>query len=131
MTRGRYRPEPDVERAFTSTWTPTEAEFEELFLDVATKLGWPPELRYHTHDSRRSREGFPDWVLVHPIQRRTIFVELKGWSGKPSDAQREWLAALDWSGSEAYLVTTTGDYARDGAAIAELLRRRPPRTVAT
>lgn len=124
-----YRPDP-VElagEAFTSSWTPTEAEFEALFLEIAEKLGWPAELRYHTRDSRRSREGYPDWHLVNPSQGRSLFVELKGWGGKASDAQRRWIGALDAVGGEAYIVTTTGDYGRDAAAIAELLRVRPRR----
>jgi hypothetical protein len=118
-----------VPMAWYAPWTPTEREFEHLFLQVAEAKGWTH--RYHTHDSRRSTPGFPDWVLVHPVQRRVLFVELKGFAGQASDEQRDWLGTLDAAGAEAYLVSTTNDYARDVAAFGELLSRRPRRVGAT
>lgn len=127
-TRSRpYRRDPAdiVPGAWYSPWTPTEDEFTALFLEIAEAKGW--SLRYHTHDSRRSVGGFPDWVIVNPTQRRVVFAELKGWAGKANDDQKDWLAILDEAGAEAYLITTTGDYARDAAAIAELLTSRPSR----
>lgn len=119
--------EDRVDEAFTSSWTPTEDEFTQLMLDVADRLGWPSELRYHTHDSRRSAAGFPDWTLVHPAQYRVLFLELKGWRGVASEAQRRWIGAINAAGGEAYLVTTTGDYAHDAAALADLLGPKVPR----
>jgi hypothetical protein len=113
--------------AWYRPWTPTEAEFTRLFLRIARAKGWTR--RYHTHDSRRSTRGFPDWVLVHTAQRRILFVELKGFAGTASDEQREWMAALDQAGAEAYIVTTSGDFARDAASLAELLTAKPRRTV--
>lgn len=56
-------------------------------------------LAYHTHDSRRSEKGFPDWVICGP--RRTIFRELKRESGKPTREQEEWLHRLVVSGQDA------------------------------
>ena len=126
--RGRaFRRAEDVlaREAFYSPWTPTEAEFTELFLAIASTLHW--ERRYHTYDSRRSPGGFPDWVLVHPGQRRVLFVELKGFGGLVSDEQRAWIGDLDAAGAEAYIVRTTNDYAQDAHGIAQLLRERPPR----
>ena len=116
----RYRRDPAdiVPMAWTAPWTPTEAEFTRLVLQVARAKGW--KHRYHTHDSRRSSRGFPDWVMVNPGQRRILYLELKGWGGKVSDEQREWLTALADAGGEAYIVTTTGDKARDMAALMEL-----------
>lgn len=125
-TRARaYRRDPAaiVPMAWYSPWTPTEAEFTRLFLRVARAKGWTRW--YHTHDSRRSDRGFPDWVLVHPGQRRVIFVELKGFAGSASDEQRAWLGDLNAAGAEAYLVSSSMDYARDVAAIGQLLTARP------
>lgn len=126
MTRtARYvRDDADlVPMAWTDPWTPTEAEFTRLVLQVARAKGWT--MRYHTHDSRRSSRGFPDWVMVCPTQRRILFLELKGFAGKPSEEQTAWLMALADTGAEAYLVTTTGDKAHDMAALAEMFD--PPR----
>lgn len=128
VRRYRTNAEDLVPMAWHSPWTPTEREFEALFVEVADAKGW---LGYHTRDSRGSRPGFPDWTLVHVGQRRIIFVELKGFGGKPSDEQRAWLEQINEAGGEGYLVTTTCDYARDAAAIAELLTARPARQVAT
>ena len=117
-----------VPAAWVKPWTPTEAEFTRLVLRIARAKGW--SRRYHTHDSRRSDRGFPDWVLVHPGQRRVLFLELKGFGGDASDEQRAWLADLDTAGMEAYLVKTTGDWALDAARVAELFTKRPRRAAA-
>jgi hypothetical protein len=65
---------------------------------VAVQCGW--QLAYHTFRSVKSPTGFPDWVLA---RERLIFVELKTETGKPSDAQREWLDGLARAGAEAYV----------------------------
>lgn len=52
-------------------------------------------LIYHTYDSRRSKQGFPDLVMVHPRRGQIIFAELKIKGNYPSTEQRLWLAALD------------------------------------
>ena len=131
MTKAkRYmtRAEDLIPMAWHSPWTPTEAEFTRLFLKIARAKGWTR--RYHTRDSRGSGRGFPDWVLVNREQRRLLFVELKGWAGKASDEQRAWLGDLDAVGAEAYLLSTTNDFARDAASIMELLTRKPVRRAA-
>jgi hypothetical protein len=56
---------------------------------------------YHTHDSRGSAEGFPDYVIR---TRPLMFAELKAEDGKLSRAQAEWLAELARAGEDAYLV---------------------------
>src|SRR5262245_36652030 len=56
----------------------------------ALQHGW---LLYHTHDSRRSAEGFPDVVLVQP-GHPVLFWELKNATRKPSKEQQTWLAFL-------------------------------------
>ena len=123
-TRKYIRDDADlVPMAWTDPWTPTEAEFTRLVLQVARAKGW--SRRYHTHDSRRSSRGFPDWVMVNVAQKRILFLELKGYAGTASDEQRAWLEDLGGAGAEAYIVTTTGDRAVDMASLAEMFD--PPR----
>src|SRR5882762_234751 len=65
---------------------------------LAKTHGW---LCYHTYNSRRSDEGFPDLVLV---REAVIFAELKSRTGKPSHAQHIWLRMLERTGNvEVYL----------------------------
>lgn len=47
---------------------------------------------YHTHDSRRSENGFPDSVIV--AKRRLIVVEHKREGKYPTEDQEAWLQAL-------------------------------------
>ena len=68
----------------------TEKEFLQQVRDLAKLCGW---LVYHTYDSRRSPEGFPDLVLVRGNQ--IIFAELKSERGKARPEQRMWLDALE------------------------------------
>lgn len=65
-----------------------ESDFQRTVIEMAQHLGW---LCYHTYDSRRSQEGFPDLVLVRD---RVLFVELKSERGKQSPAQREWMLKI-------------------------------------
>ena len=67
----------------------SEAAFQRTVVDLAAWRGWRS---YHTHDSRRSAPGFPDLVLVR--SDRLLAVELKTRTGRVTDAQRRWLAAL-------------------------------------
>ncbi|MDQ5821310.1 MAG: VRR-NUC domain-containing protein [Actinomycetota bacterium] len=67
----------------------TEAEFSSLIVDVARLAGWR---KYHTHNSRRSSFGFPDWILVK--DDRMLAVELKTEKGKVKPDQQAWLDAL-------------------------------------
>lgn len=54
-------------------------------------------LAYHTHDSRRSAAGFPDWVLVGT---RVLFRELKREGEKPTPAQQAFLDRLAAAGAD-------------------------------
>jgi hypothetical protein len=112
-----------VREGWTSSWTPTEAEFQDLFVELATKLGWVNLV--HVADSRsmdiRSAPGVADWYICHRTLRRQIWVELKGWGGKARDDQREFVGHVNASGGEAYVVTTSGDHARDLLSLSELL----------
>lgn len=68
----------------------TEAQWQRTVIEAAAALGWRC---YHTHDSRRSQEGFPDLVLVRD---RVLFVELKidKAHSKMSVPQLEWQVAI-------------------------------------
>lgn len=67
----------------------TEAHFQQRVVNLADLFGW---WVYHTHDSRRSRPGFPDLVLVRFGQ--LIFAELKSERGRLTFEQEEWLRQL-------------------------------------
>jgi len=69
----------------------TEKVFQEQVRKAAILTGWSC---YHTWNSFRSTEGFPDCVLVHPKKGRLIFAELKSENGKVSEAQQQWLDDL-------------------------------------
>ena len=53
-------------------------------------------LTYHTHDSRKSEQGFPDLVLTNG--RRVLIYELKTNTGKVTHDQALWLTMLAYTG---------------------------------
>jgi len=66
----------------------SEANLQDAVMGIADVLG----LRvHHETDSRRSRAGFPDLVLVGS---RVLFVELKRQDGRLRPEQQAWLEAL-------------------------------------
>ena len=75
-----------------------EKGFQDTIIATAAALGW--DHIYHTHDSRRSQEGFPDLVLLRTKGGVTelMLLEVKGnppsGRGKLSRAQADWLTAL-------------------------------------
>lgn len=69
----------------------TEEGFQAAVIEYAQVRRW--SLVYHTRDSRRSREGFPDLVLVR--DERIVFAELKRDGKYPTDEQQLWLDGLD------------------------------------
>lgn len=69
----------------------SEAAFQQQLVDSARWMGW---LAFHTYDSRKCEPGFPDLVLVHPIQRRVLFAEIKSETGRVRPDQLVWLGAL-------------------------------------
>jgi len=75
--------------------TQTEVQLLNEVLALAKSYGW---LAYHTHDSRRSPEGFPDLVLTNGTS--VLFVELKTATGKLTAAQARWLTLLEHAGQE-------------------------------
>ena len=76
----------------------SEKDFQQRIIDRARALGW---LVYHTHNSRRSTEGFPDLVLAR--KGRLIFAEVKAEKGRLSEAQMEWVYRLKAAVDEAYV----------------------------
>ena len=68
-----------------------EADLLEAIRQAALHQGW---LCYHTHDSRRSAPGFPDFCLVYPRTGKLIFWELKAATGRVSAEQQPWIDAL-------------------------------------
>ena len=76
----------------------SEREFMAQVRKVAKAHGW---MSYHTHNSRRSDEGFPDLVLAHGGIGRLIFWELKREDGEETPAQRVWIATLTACGQDA------------------------------
>ena len=88
-----------------------EQAFQQQVLDLARLLGWKC---YHTHDSRRSVDGFPD--LVGLKGGRKWVAELKVAGRKPTPAQVDWLQAFEKAGVPAYRWTPD-----DWAEIQEVL----------
>jgi hypothetical protein len=79
-------------------------------------------LAYHTHDSRRSHSGYPDWTICGPWG--VMFRELKRQNGIVTLAQRQWIDMLDMSGADADVWRPedllSGRIARELAALAGL-----------
>jgi VRR-NUC domain len=94
----------------------TERELQAQVLDLARMLGY---LAYHTYDSRRSVEGFPDLVLVHERSGALIFAELKSPTGRVTTAQDRWLRALALRGAA---FVWRPDHLRDGTIVRALQR---------
>lgn len=88
--RRPWRPDP---QALADASLTSEAAFQVRVLELAERLGY--ELRYHTHDSRRSEPGFPDLTLVRPRDHRLVFLELKAGRKQPTVRQRWWIEQLD------------------------------------
>jgi hypothetical protein len=102
-------------RAVTNGLPPiTEKRFMQQIVELARLHGWQT---YHTYDSRRSAEGFPDLVLCKPP--RLVFLEVKAERGKTTWAQDWWSQALEGvSEVGAHVVRP-----KDWPAITEVLRR--------
>lgn len=74
-----------------------EDQLEENVRQLCASLGL---LYYHTRDSRRSPEGYPDCAIANP-RGGYIVRELKRQREQPTPAQQGWLDALTWSGIDA------------------------------
>ena len=78
----------------------SEKEFQAQVVAAAETLGWE---WYHTQNSRRSKPGFPDLVLVHTERKETLYVELKTDVGRLTPAQVYWGDVLRDAGNMYYL----------------------------
>ena len=94
----------------------TKGALQASVKQLAELEGW---MHYHTFDSRRSDPGFPDSLMVRG--GRMVAAELKRETKQPTQAQRDWLEALEAAGAEAY-VWRPSDW-REGR-IARCLGRR-------
>ena len=90
------RPLPAAEYRLQQWGLMTEEVFQSRVEQVATSLGWE---FYHTHDSRRSRPGYPDLHLWHP-KHGHLWRELKTMKGKQSKKQIEVESSLRAAGSD-------------------------------
>lgn len=70
-------------------WTWTEAQLDTHLREL---VAWLRLTAYHTHDSRHSAAGFPDWVIAGPYG--LLFRELKTQAGKLTGAQQKWAGEL-------------------------------------
>ena len=79
----------------------TEREWQRQVTRLLGLYGWD---WYHTYDSRRSREGFPDLVCWH-ADRGVIFVELKtdAKSSRLSQAQCDVIDGLREAGARCFV----------------------------
>lgn len=101
VNRGRRRQKPA--RQVLNEQEP-EVELLAKVKELAEYTGW---MVYHTYDSRRSDEGFPDLVLV---KDRVIFAELKSEKGKLSPKQLEWIGGLRDLAGAAVCVWRPSDF---------------------
>lgn len=99
--------------------TMTEDQLLAGLIEHAQFHGW---LAYHTHDSRRSAEGFPDLVLLRPPD--LILWELKTEKGKVSAEQQVWLDRLAEAHTIEAALIRPADYDR---CLQRLARRPRPR----
>ena len=121
LRRGRYRPTGDVVTAFTSPWTPNHRQLEALVDDIAGRAGW---LIHAIHDSRgeswSADSGWPDRYLLR--DGRAVAIEIKVPPDDLTAEQRAWLEGLnELPRTEALVFRSSGDRARDGIVLAELL----------
>ena len=74
----------------------SEAHLQTLVTDTCDlmKLRW-----HHETDSRKSKPGFPDLVIVGP--GGTLFRELKKQHGRVRKDQKDWLEDLTKAGADA------------------------------
>lgn len=109
--------------------TPVKAGSEAAWQMVVENLAGFGEwgLSYHTHDSRRSQKGWPDYVFCREATDEflpeLLVVELKAETTRVQYEQLRWLAALRSCGVEAYLWRPSDKPAVE----ARLLRPRAPR----
>lgn len=88
----------------------TEDELLTSVIERAQQLGW---LVAHFRPAKTSKgwrtavqgdgAGFPDLVLVHPVQCRVVVAELKSEKGKTTGEQMAWLTAFTVAGVKTHI----------------------------
>lgn len=81
----------DLRRLFLESHYAREDKLQDGLLKVLKDLGF--DFRYHTHDSRRSEEGFPDIAAINRDVGILWVAELKGLKTPTKASQLEWLDA--------------------------------------
>lgn len=124
MTATHHTPAPAVSGEAAGAGTRviaaamSEAALEQHVRSILADL--PAVLGYHTHDSRRSHSGFPDWCFAGP--RGVMFRELKTERGRLSAQQQRWIDTLDAADADVDVWRPTtllsGRIARELAALA-------------
>lgn len=82
----------------------SEAELQGVIIEMAELYGW---VWHHETDSRRTRPGFPDLVLVRPPT--VMFIECKTVRGRIRPDQQTWLDALEGCDRVVSSVVRPGD----------------------
>jgi hypothetical protein len=87
-----------------------ERAFQDQVIDLARMFGW---IVAHFRPALTTRGwrtpvqadgvGFPDLVLVHDGQKRTVYAEIKAEGGHLTPEQYFWLIALEVAGNETYV----------------------------
>jgi hypothetical protein len=95
--------------------TMTEAELQESVRHMCADLGL---YHYHTYDSRRSQNGFPDSVIINMKTGRVLWRELKTQAGMLDPTQKAIGYALT-AGGHDWQVWRPADL-RDGTIGAQL-----------
>lgn len=75
-----------------------EKELQAQAVELARLIGWDG---YHTHDSRRSQHGWPDYAF---LRERLILVEFKREKTRCTPVQKKWLRKLHNAGIETYVI---------------------------
>lgn len=81
----------DLRRIYLESHYAREEKLQDALLTVLKDLGF--DYRYHTHDSRRSEEGFADVVAINERAGVLWVAELKGLKTPTKPAQLAWLDA--------------------------------------
>ena len=77
-----------------------EKEFQRTCIAALKAFGWRV---YHDRVAWRSDPGWLDLTCVHPVQQRTLFIELKTEKGNVSPAQQGWLDVHAAAGNSAHV----------------------------
>ena len=92
VKKQRFQQTKDAEESRRVLWESiSEKDFMAGIIADAERLGW---LTFHTYDSRRSNEGFPDLFMLHPTKMRIVILETKAMKTKTTAKQKAWIKAL-------------------------------------